>query len=69
MTDLEFQSYLDKVNRKAEPFVPLVNCGECGLPIEDECVIIPTSEEPIWLHLWCDDLPAEAPGWELQRAK
>ncbi len=26
MTDAEFEAYLRKVNRDAEPFVPLINC-------------------------------------------
>lgn len=54
MTQEQFQRYLDEVNDRAEPFVPLVSCFGCAKPIEDECVIFTEFDPPRWYHLECD---------------
>lgn len=55
MTEEEFGSYLDEVNRQAEPFIPLFNCTHCGKPIGEEAFVVRTCfDPPLWMHVDCD---------------
>lgn len=46
----EFEAYLDRVNREAEPFIPLKNCAVCGKPITDTFAV---DTAPRWRHREC----------------
>ncbi len=67
MTSEQFQEYLQAVNEKALPLVPLLNCNACGYPIVGDALVITIYEPPRWLHPECDDEPADEPVFKVAR--
>jgi len=54
MGEAEFKAWQAKMNRRAEPFIPLANCFGCGKPIEDEHVVLTSYDPPRFYHLECE---------------